>query len=214
MEDDVNSEMKYLRDQKGNQYTINQHDQVVEIRLELDLELRKLQDLKKMMEKLQYSYGKDLLHIKIPKNLIPKELLDKNQFDKIFLSKDDRLIMSGKVIIQLDSELGEIENMGCILVMKTQNSITFQFLSFFEEKSRKQILLAQNVNNSKFINFSCCEHVPVSSNIHKHAIYFVYNIVQMQQNLVESSIIRFETDTLKCFEIYKSKEKIQNLAII
>lgn len=89
------------------------------------------------MDKLYFENERNQIHVKMPRNLIPKELLSNNQFDDIFVSKDDRLIMSGKVIIQLDENLSQIENMGSILILKTQSSISFKFLSFFEEKSRK-----------------------------------------------------------------------------
>lgn len=76
--------------------------------------------------------------IRLAKNLIPKEI--SNGFGKLFVSKNDRIIISGKLVIQLDYYLSEIENIGCILIQKAQSSITYTFLSLLEEKSRKQLL--------------------------------------------------------------------------
>ena len=60
-----------------------------------------------------------MLHIRIPKCIFYKELFDEHNFlARVMQSGDRRLLMCGKVVIQLNEALDEIDNIGVIEVDK------------------------------------------------------------------------------------------------
>lgn len=99
--------------------------------------------MKKIIEQIYFNHDGNVITIRLAKKLIPSEI--SNGFGKLFVSKNDQIIISGKLVIQMDEDLTEIENIGCVLIQKAQSSMTYTFLSLLEEKSRKQLLSINNL---------------------------------------------------------------------
>lgn len=80
------------------------------------------------------------MSIKMPKQVFIRELQhDNNLLDRAMISEDGRLIMSGKVVIQLNVDLDEVANIGCFIFEKDNSLINYRFVSLLEEEQRLEI---------------------------------------------------------------------------
>lgn len=62
------------------------------------------------------------LKIQVPRSVLYKELVNNgNWFDKVTLSGDRRIIMCGRILIQLDAEMSEVMEIGCIVIQKSNS---------------------------------------------------------------------------------------------
>ena len=66
----------------------------------------------------------------------------------MIISEDERLLMCGKVIIQLNSSLDTIQNIGVMSIKRDLQIINYQFLSLLDENERK-IISHKAINNKK-----------------------------------------------------------------
>lgn len=55
------------------------------------------------------------------------------------MSGDRRIIMCGRALIQLNQDLTEVLEIGCVVHIKTVSKSEFKFHSLFSESDRKQI---------------------------------------------------------------------------
>ena len=96
-----------------------------------------------------------LLYVKIPKAIFWKELFDPNNFlERVMLSGDGRLLMCGKVVIQLNSTLDEIDQIGVIRVSKDLQILKYDFLNLLDPQDRA--IVSKNVikqDKDKLVHF-------------------------------------------------------------
>ena len=86
------------------------------------------------------------LDFRFPSTFFMKGLLDPdNNFERLIQSEDLKLIMCGKVIVQLNSDLEEVENLGCLIHTRdNSNNIKFQFLSLRDKRDDIEKNLNEN----------------------------------------------------------------------
>lgn len=80
------------------------------------------------------------IKVQVPRCVFFKELINqKNWFDRVIMSGDRRIIMCGRALIQLNRDLTEVLEIGCVVHIKTVSKSEFKFKSLFSESDRKQI---------------------------------------------------------------------------
>lgn len=155
------------------------------------------------------------MHISFPKSLIFKELLDtNNQMERVLLSGDGRILMCGRVLIQLNERKDEVEEIGAIVLEKDHSIHKYKFMSLLNDQDRKvfQMLVKKQLSLHQIVRYDF-EYYPVSP-MDMTPVVYLTNPVDPENNFnVETSIIKLHTETLECAEIYKSKFKVIHLSM-
>ena len=79
------------------------------------------------------------LYIRLPKVIFFKEILEGNQLDRVTLSKNGRLLMCGKIVMQLNQQMNEIDDIGAFVLLKDYSNINYKFYSLIQPEQRKFI---------------------------------------------------------------------------
>ena len=159
---------------------------------------KKTKSMKGTFENFYVDNNDGALDLRFPSTFFMDGLLDPdNIFERLIQSEDLRLIMCGRVIVQLNSDLEEVENVGCIIHTRdNSNNIKFQFLSLKDK--REEIERNLNENPEIFVQFSL-KFPPISPRHQKDIMYFTYCF---DEKTGDSSVVKIETTTLKCLEVY------------
>ena len=94
----------------------------------------------------------------------------KTEFDhanngEVTSSLNGQLIMFGKMVVQLTSDLDEAKDIGVIMIQHDNSKIGYKFLSLFNFKHRK--IIKQNLNNyqNAFVTFDKKSVSPQNSEV-------------------------------------------------
>lgn len=80
------------------------------------------------------------MRIRLPKFIFYKELLDaRNPLERVMLSQDRRLILCGKVVIQMNKNEDDVKDIGCFYTQKESSIISYKFYSLLDLVQRKFI---------------------------------------------------------------------------
>tara|TARA_B110000285_G_C14847951_1_gene478571 strand:+ start:221 stop:679 length:459 start_codon:yes stop_codon:yes gene_type:complete len=123
--------------------------------------------------------------------------------------------MCGRALIQLNIELTEVLEIGCVVHLKDFSKSEFKFHSLFNEKDRKFIagLIKKQTTLETIVVYS---GLPVYSIDSPEVLYISSSIKEKDIGIAneETAILRLDTDTLLINEIYKSRFKIINMSVI
>ena len=138
--------------------------------------------------------------------------------DDVIVSGDGRIILCGHIIIQLNHSQDVVKDIGTIMLFKEYSNIKYKFMSLLNDTQRKSIISnlkhsGHAVSMGNFVKFSI-ENKPVYSNSHhSHVLYFLHQLTQEGTTHDETSVIKLQTDSLYCAEIYNSKFKVIHLSM-
>lgn len=94
--------------------------------------------------------------IRLPKFIFFKELLDsQNPLERVMLSYDRRLLICGKIVIQMNKREDDVQDIGCFYTQKESSIVSYKFYSLLDKDQRKfigQKLMAKD--NSSFVEFN------------------------------------------------------------
>ena len=125
-------------------------------------------------------------------------------------SRDQRLIIAGRVLIQLDEEMEEINDIGCIVKQEQPSDVNrYQFYSLLEDCDKNDITNLMKRNPSNVIEFKY-EREPQTPECSLKWMYF-YNTFDAVTG--ETDVVKMDTTSMRCDVIYKSKFQIQHMAI-
>ena len=117
--------------------------------------------------------------------------------------------MCGKVLIQLTSDLEDVQRIGCIVNRKdNSHNVKYHFLSLKDD--RKEIKKILNEQPDMFVHFSL-ELPPVSPKSRPEIMFFT-NCFDGKTG--DTSVVKIDTHSLDCIEIYQSNFKIVHMAIL
>ena len=151
------------------------------------------------------------MNISMPKQVLIKDFLytSANPFEKSMISENGRLIMSDKLVIQLNSELDEVQNIGCFYYWKDNSFINYNFLSLLDNEQRHEITRLMRTQPHAIVEFNRSSP-PISPHINKNVIYTTKMFDMMTG---ETSIIKINLETMSCYEIYQSKFNLIHFAM-
>ena len=153
------------------------------------------------------------MNMLFPKNLVPKEIGNLEN-DRIVRADNDRLLLCGRIIIQLSIDQQEILDVGIILAEKDYSMVKFTFMSLLKDDERK--LIWAKVKNPKevkqIVEFDF-DQQPFSPYENIDKIYFIHHLENEDCDIYGTSIVKLSSETLKCFEIYQSKYKIEHFSM-
>lgn len=133
---------------------------------------------------------------------------------RVIKSGDGRLLMCGKIIIQLNQDLDDIDRIGCILREKDHSINRYRFLDLLVESERE--IMHSIVKNppplTQIIRFDF-DNEPIFPQQEKDVLYFTNYIESVDNAGDGTSIIKMMTHDLKCTEIYVSKFKVIQLQV-
>lgn len=100
------------------------------------------------IEHIQVVKGDREMEIRIPKALLFEELLSEpDPFERLMLSKNARLLVSGKILIQLNADMDDINDIGCIVMKQRSDQNLYHFHSLLDDDDVR--IVAQTVRSSK-----------------------------------------------------------------
>jgi len=141
----------------------------------------------------------NVMIIGLPKFIFFKNILDdKNSLDRFMISANGRLLMSGKIVIQLNSSLTNVEQIGCIIATKHHSILTYKFYSLIDKNQNLMIKQSFDFMNKQIVEFKL-DNEPVSPKGRMNIMYCL-NITDSLAG--ETSIMKIETNSLHCQEIY------------
>ena len=135
--------------------------------------------------------------------------------DRLLQSGDGRLVMCGRILIQLNATLTDVMEVGCIVYNRDHYIINYNFLSLIKLSDREQIqkLVKKPMTLNHVVKFDF-ENVPVFTSFFCDTIYFMNHLDAIDSCAQNgTSIIKMSTKSLKCEEIYQSKFKIIHFSI-
>jgi hypothetical protein len=152
------------------------------------------------------------LDIRIPAPIFYPGLFDhSNELERVIQSDNQRILMCGKVIIQLTKDLEDVQRIGCIVNRKdNSNNVKYYFLSLKDSFYRKEIKLTLLEKPETFVDFSL-KMPPISP---KSYVDIMYLTSCFDGKTGDTSVIKIDTVTLNCIEVYQSNFKIVHIAIL
>jgi hypothetical protein len=124
--------------------------------------------------------------------------------------------MCGRVLIQLSKSFDEITNIGCIVLQKTNGQLDYNFTSLIRHglvntEGKDAILKTLRTRSTeKFVVEFTFEKPPLSPQDQSGILYFL-NMHDMMSG--DTSVVKLNTDTLECDEIYQSRFEIVHMGM-
>jgi hypothetical protein len=88
----------------------------------------------------QFFENNRMIGINIPKSLIPKEFLDQNgHIEKCLSSENLKILICGRLIIQLRSDISDIQSIGCFIYKKDHSVTEYRFYDLMNKNDKKII---------------------------------------------------------------------------
>lgn len=119
--------------------------------------------------------------------------------------------MCGSVIIKLNPKLNKFQDIGVILM----NETSFTFLSLQDESNQRQLskILKSKMYTNRVVKINFNMHPVFPMTGQKNILYFVHYSEVEPGVFKKTSIVKMNTHSLTCTEIYSSINKIINLSL-
>lgn len=124
--------------------------------------------------------------------------------------------MCGRVLIQLSKSFDEILNIGCILLEKNSSEIDYKFISLVKNnminvEGKELILrtLKTRLRENYVVEFSF-DCPPISPMDQSN---FLYLLNCYDKHSGDTSVVKLNTDSLECDEIYQSRFEIVHMGM-
>lgn len=136
--------------------------------------------------------------------------------ERMIQSSDGRVLMCGRVLIQLSKSFDEITNIGCIVLEKNNSEFDYNFISLIKggmvNTEGKDFILKtlKTRQTEKYVAEFTFEKPPISPIDQSNILYFL-NVHDMMSG--DTSVVKLNTDTLECDEIYSSRFEIVHMGM-
>lgn len=159
----------------------------------------------------------NIYRLKIPKIILEDIPFDPaNYLERMIQSSDGRVLMCGRVLIQMSKSFDEITNIGCIVLEKSATIFDYNFHSLIKNgviNTEAKDLIVKTLKNKKtekYVAEFTFDKSPISPKDRSNVLYFL-NRHDMQTG--ETSVVKLNTETLECDEIYSSRFEIVHIGM-
>ena len=125
------------------------------------------------------------------------------------ISQDSRILIDHKVVILLSDTLDSIQDIGCFIFQKGNFQNPFQFFSLIDRLGRRTIQDTLKRDLKPILTFNGQVKPVFYESGGSQRLLTIYN----DENTEESMLLKISLDEMKCYLVYKSKARVQNLDV-